>query len=481
MSKSIRHFNDFYRGISSDIYKFCEALRFTPTSQQRQLFDAVMRAENNQGLRQIAVKSGQGPGKTTGSAVVGLFRTIRNYNALTIVTAPTKRQGCDVWIGEARRLLEMADPFLRKMINVTKTKIEVCERPDWGVKIVTATKVENAQGYHQSDMTVIAEEASGIPREIITQFKGTLSNPNALFIQIGNPNTRDCAFFDCFNSQRSEWECFTWDAEETARDYPHIVSPSRNESLEREFGRESDVYRVRVRGQFPHNDPNCVMSSEEVDAVTDRPMPEIMRLIGLGRYGKPVRQMGIDFARFGSDESVVFRRSGYAVLDWKYFTKQDPADVVDYAFRQQIENYWKDDETWYVADAGGMGQGIMHKFHRANKRVFEFHNGGSAVEAKQYANRITEAWFNFAKLVRAGNVALPKDNRLLQQLTTRQYHTNKHGQLILETKDEYTKRGFEDSPDRAEACVYSFYDHVVSMAHVSRGMGGRSVGVGRVG
>jgi hypothetical protein len=482
MSRFARKFEEAYRKIREDIFALCEALNFSPTWQQRQLLQAVMDAKHGRTSNWIACKSGQGPGKTTVSAIIAIWRCLQNVDALTIVTAPTMRQCRDVWLVEARRRLEAADPWLSRWFNVTKTKIEIGGRPDWGVKLVTATREENAQGYHQENMTVICEEASGIPRELITQFKGTLSNPDALLIQIGNPNTRDCDFFTCFNMMRDRWNCFTFNAEDTARDYPGIVSPQRNSDLEREFGRDSDVYRIRVLGEFPHTDPNCVLSSEDLEPCTER--SDILRCAQMPRNGveSPAKQFGIDFARFGGDESVLYRRSGQAIVEWERFAHTEPARVVDLAFRQQVEARWRNASCWYVADAGGMGQGIMHRFHDAEKQIVEFHNGGKATE-RDYANKITQAWFHFARKVRAGDACIPKDPRLIEQLSTRQYFTDLKGRLILEKKDDYIKRG-HDSPDRADAIVLGFWDDVEAVANLThRGEApsevGESIGIAR--
>jgi len=469
MGQLSRQFERVYGEISSDIYKLCLVMNFKPTWQQRQYFNAVMRAQYGKGLNWIAVKSGQGPGKTTASVIVAIFRCLQAVNALTIVTAPTMRQCREVWLAEARRLVEKSDPFLQNLVKVTKSKIEIAGLPDWGVKMFTATQEEKAQGFHEKNMTVLCEEASGIPREIITQFKGTLSNPNALFIQIGNPNTRDCAFFDCFHANKDRWSTFSFNAEDTARDYPHIVNPQRNKDLADEFGRDSDVYRVRVLGEFPHTDPNCVLSSEQVEKCMDKSfMLKASRLAREERYGGGIaKQFGIDYARFGGDESTIFRRAGNAIVEWKFFSHMEPSDVTDIAFNMQKGAMWKDDQCWFVADAGGMGQGVMHKFYDEQKQVLEFHNAGKAIDA-DYDNKITEAWFSLARLVKQEACYLPKDHQLLKQLTTRLYFVNKKGKLILESKDEFVKRSDQGSPDRADGCVMSFYDDVTAAGHISQ-------------
>jgi len=464
MARVAEDFGRFYQMVSEDIFLFCRLMNFVPTWQQVQLLRAVQAK-----ARRIAVKSGQGPGKTTCSAIVGLYQLFRKPDSLLVVTAPSMRQCRDVWLAEARLVLSRAMPELSQFFKVTKTKIEVAEQPGWSCKLVTATKAENAQGYHNENMSVIMEEASGIPDEIITQFKGTLSNPEALLLQIGNPTVRSGAFFNAFTTDRGNWHRLTWNAEETPES--KWFSKARNKALEEEFGRDSDVYRIRVLGEFPHADPNCVISSEELEHVMGLSPVEVIRMARMERDeafgGGIAKQFGLDFARYGSDESTVFRRAGNAIMDWETFNHTDPSVACDKAFDMQRKAAWGNAETIYVADAGGMGQGIMHRFAEKHKHVVEFHNNGRPSD-KQYENRITEGFFHLARLVRAKKCSLPLDTRLITQLTGRQYYTNKKNKLVLESKDEYMKRGF-DSPDRADGLVLAFTDALQTQTQTARG------------
>lgn len=457
MSRGLREWESLYKRLSEDIFFFADLMGFNPTWQQRQILQAVQ-----DGYPRIAVKSGQGPGKTACSVCIGLWRSLRAFRGQTIITAPTMRQCRDVWLKEARVWLAKANPMLQHFIEITKSKVEIGKDTDWGVVTVTATKEENAQGYHQDNLTVIAEEASGVPREIITQFKGTLSNPDSLFLMIGNPNTRDCSFFDCFNRQRHKWKCITLNAEDTARDYPHIVNPQRNLDLAEEFGNDSDVYRVRVLGEFPHTDPNTVLSSEEVEACTGAP-DMMYKFVNCQRPkecgGGKAKQFGIDFSRFGGDESVIYRRTGNAIVEWCKFTHTEPLHIVNKAFEMQSSAGWKDADTVFVPDANGMGEGMMVNFYNAGKNVVEFKNQGCAVD-DQYDNIITEAWFLFRRLARNKNCYIPNDNQLIQQLCGRRYEITNKGKIKIESKDEYMKRNENISPDRAEALVMAFYDQV---------------------
>jgi len=455
VSRFSREFEPRYREIRTNVFAFCAALNFEPTIQQRMVLQALQ-----DGARRVAVKSGHGVGKTAFENVFGIWRALRAPNALTVVSAPTMKQLVDVWIAEARRLIEGAQPWLRRFIEVTKSRIVIGGRTDWGVKTITATKPENLAGLHQKNLTIILDEASGIPRSLIETIEGALTNEDFVYLQAGNPTTRDCDFFDCFGKNRDRWTTFTFNSE----DSPLVAKETVLYFLEK-YGRDSDVYRIRILGEFPFADPNCVMSSEDAEACS---RTDVYEAAARSR----AKQFGIDFARFGSDESAVYRRSGLAVVEYATFAKREPSDVVDLAFRMQAGASWSNRDCLFVPDATGMGQGVLHKFYARDpadqhaRRVLEFHNGGTPSRL-EFHDRITEAWFQVAQLAKARHAHWPNDSLLIQQLSTRQYAVTRKGKLALESKDEFAKRGYP-SPDRADALVMAFYEPSAAVAKVLR-------------
>lgn len=448
-----------YERIRGNIFELAAECQFSPTPQQADLMRAYYDDQRSpEPLRRYATKSGQGTGKTTVSTLFGLDRALLDVGAMVVVTAPTMRQCTDVWIAELRRLLSKANPILRRFIEVFNTSVVIGGIRDWGIRCVTATRPENMQGYHQKYLTFILEEASGIDRPIWQQIKGTVSNENSCIFAIGNPNSQQCEFFDCFNKNRHLWITNTFNSEQSP-----LVDKRNIELLAEEYGRDSDVYRVRVLGEFPHSDPHSIMTLDDLEACTKVDMrTAIADPRGKSLYnGTHGRQIGIDLARFGSDESVVVARSGLAVVRKDHFSKREPLDVIEHAFRIQADMQWRDQDVIYVVDAGGMGQGVMSHFYRAGKRVHEFHTQGTAGNPA-YADKMSQAWFELGKLVRERVVRLPNDPRLISQLSTRQYVCNRSdGKLKVESKDDYLKRepmGEEtSSPDRADATVMAFF------------------------
>ena len=456
-------FEKWYRAICRDIYVFCRLMNFEPTWQQRQLFDAVQA-----GHRKIAVKSGQGPGKTTASAILGMWRLLCRPGAKLIVVAPTMAQCKDVWLAECERLLMRADKFIQGLFQVQTTTLGVCGFPprQWGAILRSSNKSETAQGQHAESMDVICEEASGVSREIIEQYKGTLSNQDALFLQIGNPNTCTCAFYDCFFD--AKWKCFTWNAEETPAS--RWFNPQRNKDLEEEFGRDSNVYRIRVRGEFPLADGDCIISEAELRKCMDTSNRLAMASTPDPQTGIVRKQIGLDFARYGGDENCAALRQGTALLQVWARPNCEPTEAIKQAFTMQHDRFWSDDEAIFVADASGIGQGVLGRFHDADKKTHEFHNHGSAYRSDKYHDKITEAWFCLRDLVRSENCFILDDRQLVRQLTSRRYEITEKGKLKVESKEKYRRRkeNEENSPDRADAVVECFYPHASVGGRVAR-------------
>lgn len=415
--------------------------------------------------KRIAVRSGQGTGKSTVSIVIALWRALWDLNALVVVTAPTAQQIKDVWIAEARRLLQDAHPFVKRLVTtITATKILLGKDPTWGIWTRSASRPENFQGYHEKNLTFIIDEASGVDREIIKTIKGTLTNENSLIIACGNPNQRQCAFFDFFYKPSEEvlWHKFVFDSSKS-----EIVDPQNTERLIAEFGINSDTVRVRVFGEFPLADPNAVMSSEDLWACQGVPRLQAAKMNTLQHQ----RVISIDFARFGGDESVVCQRNGHALTHIRTFARVEPTRVVDYAFQLQSKARWKNSQCLYIVDAGGIGQGVLGKFYENHKQVFEFHNGSTA-SRPDFANKITEAYFTLKKLAESRRLHLPSDKLYtgkkgervslvmelaVEQLSSRLYGTDNKGKLELEKKDEYMKR-MVHSPDRADAIAMLYFN-----------------------
>lgn len=448
---------EMYAKARVDLFYFCKCLNFEPTDYQSD----VLRDVQNR-VTHIAIRSGQGPGKTTITSVIAMWRAIREFKALVVLSSPSVRQCRDQFLAECARLLDKAHPYFKRFINVTKSRIIFGQTRDWEVKIATATKSANISGYHQQNMTFIFDEAQGISDEIFVTAEGTLSNEDCLFMAIGNPTATKTAFHRCFTAKRGLWKCHHFNAEEIAKKYPHIVDPARNQRFEEMYGRDSTPFRTRVLGEFPTMNDKSPFDLNLLEAACKRPKgPSIL-------VAPAIKAFGIDLAAFGSDESVIYRRHGMAIVEWKFFRNTDPAQVMREAIRMQHLACWKNEDCIYVFDVGGMGAGVRHILDEAKVRYIPFNFGGTACDSREYANKATESLFTLARRLKAGNISLPDDDHLIGQLVSRTYDLDTKGRMRLENKQTFAQRTGQGSPDRADALTMAFYSDILGTGRVTR-------------
>lgn len=454
-----------------DIFRFSRnIMRFEPTEQQGELFQRVQdetwgpRPNRKRG---IFVASGQGCGKTSATSVAGLWRMIQGRGAKVVVTAPTMRQVRDIWMGELDIRVNEAHPELRKFVKVTSTSATIAGDKSWKLLTMTGSRPENVQGQHRNRMTIIADEASGIERPIWHTLKGTLTEEDNLIIGTGNPNERDTEFFDAFHKDVLLYHTLNWSAEDSPN-----VDKANIEKLEAEYGRDSDIFRVRVLGLFPRENAQAVIRYEDLlFACRNKSYDEAFRRPTSLEHGRHVKQIGIDLARFGGDESSIGVRYNSALLGLKNFMGEEPADVIAFAMDWQRRLNWRNEDTIYCVDAGGMGQGVMKMLYNAGKRVYEFASNSTPNDTNTYKDSITEAYFSLRHLTRNREIYLVEDQKMFKQLVSRQYRYDKDV-FRLESKDEYMDRvGRHDfnSPDRADGVVLAFYPH----ATIQMRIGGR--------
>lgn len=473
--------NDFVLSFTGEggIYKWADALGFIPNFQQKELLAAYNEVVMGRGKPNIACRAGKGPGKSKSSAVIMTHWVLTHPKSALIVTAPTFRQCQGVWLAEAKATIysNSADPRIGELFNFVGKGfgIQGAKPAEWGCQLITALSKEAFQGLHRKYIAFLEEEASGVRPDISNAIKETLSNAKGtyLHVRIGNPNSRLCAFFDSFYSESSKWKCLHWNTEET----PETIyfSRRRNREIAEEFGVHSDVYRISVLGEFPNLDPNCLISSEDLDACCTQ---ETLNNVHLHNPDQ-VKQIGIDLARYGGDECVVVWRQGGIMFDM-WAEKTDPNNAVDKAIVGQDQYGWADADCMYAIDTSGMGEavvGVIGGPKYMNKRVHEFYSQNSAYENGKYENKVSEAWCLFAKLVKNRLVYLGDklDKKLKTQLTTRKYIVDRiTGRIKIESKDDYAKNNKDiehgtigKSPDRADGVIMAFYKYATDSVRIA--------------
>ena len=135
----------------------------------------------------------------------------------------------------------------------------------WFAAARTATKPENMQGFHEDNMLFIVDEASGVADVIMEAILGTLSGKNNKLLMCGNPTKTTGAFYDSHNRDQALYKRHTVSSLDSTR-----TNKENIDSLIKKYGWDSNVVRVRVRGEFPKQEDDVFIGSELIDQCSSR-------------------------------------------------------------------------------------------------------------------------------------------------------------------------------------------------------------------
>lgn len=452
----------FRRAISTyrdDPVRFAsEVMSFHPDPWQA---DAMCRIRDN---RRLAIKSGQGVGKTGIEAVLVIWFLFCFPYARVVCTAPTKQQLHDVLWSEIDKWITKS-PTLRKMFKWTKTYVYLKgQEKRWFAVARTATKPENMQGFHETNMMFIVDEASGVADPIMEAIMGTLSGENNKLIMMGNPTRNTGTFYDAFTRDRDLWQTMTVSSEDSPRTNKDNIA-----ALKRKYGEASNVVRVRVLGEFPTQDDDVFIPLSLIEQCSSRAyeLPEEMEM--------PFVILGCDVARFGDDETIIFRNyKGHCKMVRQRHGQDLMATVGDivWEYRTIVEEHPDYFGKIFVQiDDTGLGGGVTDRLRevkreqRLSRMVVIPINAAEKIEtdspagkksAEHYNNLTTDMWATLRDDLEARAVDIEDNEETVAQLSSRKYRMASNGKLEVEPKQEMKKRGL-GSPDRGDAlslCLY---------------------------
>jgi len=82
--------------------------------------------------------------------------------------------------------------------------------------------------------------------------------------------------------------------------------------------------------------------------------------------------------------------------------------------------------------------------------------GAKADNPEMYRNLKAEIWMNAQRMFREGEVCIPENDKLIEELASVRYLVNSRGMIQTEKKEE-TKKRLGHSPDLADAFVLGLW------------------------
>lgn len=450
-AEAIRYYKDKPVEFTKDIIKA------TPDQIQGDILTSV--AENSL----TSVRSGHGIGKSAlQSWLILWFMCTRPFPKIPC-TAPTKHQLHDILWAEVAKWMSPELNSLRTELEWTQEKLYMKSNPEnWFAVPRTATQPDALQGFHAEHLLYIIDEASGVKDEVFEPVLGSLSTQDAKLIMCGNPTQLSGFFFDSHNKNRMIYHTFKVSGENSQR-----VSKEYIKMIIDMYGQDSDVYRVRVAGEFPKSMPDSFIQLDWAENCSKKKTDDIC----LFRI-----DIGVDVARYGDDQTIISplfdkKRQQKPIELNHNDTMQTTGVIVQLVNKYRIDHIGM--PIHIKIDCDGLGVGVYDRLKEvkqkenwATVKLYECHFGAaggknSEIEPIEYSNSTGLMWGLLREKLRKNELELIYNDKQITQITNRKYRINSDGKIELERKEDMKKRGLT-SPDMADALGLSLYEPKVN-------------------
>jgi hypothetical protein len=422
-------------------------------SKQREIYQSV--ADN----RYTTVRSCHGPGKSFTAAQLICWWLDTQYDPFVVTSAPTSHQVRTIlWreITRAKRTTKLAGKITRG--QVPEWRDGLGELIAFGRKPADYLDPQEAaaafQGIHATSLLVVLDEGSGIPDWLADACENLITNEYSRMLIIGNPDNPQ-SYFERTHREGSGWnkikisafDC-PWNTGEkiSTELAAKLTSKLWVEERAARWGKHSPLYKSKVLAEFPEVTDDTVFTPAMISlcVATDR-----------SKYALGAKQrLGMDIARLGVDETVVYsNRNGYCrrLAQWH---KADTMESVG-NFRR-LRDITKKTDT--VIDINGVGAGVFDRLNELGYSVIPFNGGEKAYDFTRFRNRRAETHWAAREAMEEGQIDLEDlDEDLLAELYEVKYKINSNGQTQIEAKEDLAQR-LGHSPDRADAFIQSLIE-----------------------
>jgi phage terminase large subunit len=490
---------DVYRRHPSDYVR--DVLGSNTWAMQDEITESVFK------YKITAVKTCNAVGKSYIAARIAIAYLMLHPGSIVVTTAPTWRQVTDVLWREIATAKKQSKYHLTDN-DVRQAGLDIDK--DWYAVGLSTNYPENFFGYHANHILVIVDEAGGVPEPIFKGVKAITPNANARILYIGNPTNPSGTFFDQFDEQKElavnrftisafQTPNFTANGINTVEDlvdlftppegtalidhivtvnkklkqpYPALIDPSVVYERYKEWGTDSPAWQALVMGEFPTQSEqslfpvDLVTKAMNMYGIDDTTGESFSDLSGWNIPDGPM-EYGLDMARYGTDNTVLFPRHGGWVdepVAWNKVSLMDSAqrvldqiDPLDFNLRLNIDD---------TGNGGGTTDRLIQlknqslssglPVHQYQLSAYNFSSKEFLKQPDKFHDITSELYWNLRSYFIKKQIALHYDRRLFSELVGRRWGITTTGKIKVESKDEYKKRTGGKSPDYSDALALAF-------------------------
>jgi phage terminase large subunit len=470
------------RQVMAELYKSCRqdpvffvewALGHMTWSKQREILRSVRDNERT------AVRASHGVSKTFAAAEAAIWFLNCIPNSKVITTAPT-------WTQMAKLLWsEIGADYARSRIELEgeclMTEIKTDEKDHYAIGFSTDTPAR-AEGWHAPSILFIFDEAKGIPQWLWDAVRGSMTGGLCRWLAISTTDGVQVGeqYHKIFTTENHGWNRIHISAYDTPYvtgekfrtiEIPdparpdifrakqldpkdvviQIATPKYINECRQEWGEDSPLYQTKVLGEISDAGADSIIKLSQVEQMKRNAANEAFDATGQ-------EEGGVDVARGGTDDTVMFHRKGLKVTEEKVLASPQLPEKAKLVFiADEVKRFFSYNKQIPIkVDDTGVGGGVTDILQADGYNIVPINFGAEANEPDKYPNTISEMWFEVGKIIH--EISCPASGRLQAELVNRkQKQLDKKGRRVVESKDDYKGRGFR-SPDKADAFLLTFYN-----------------------
>jgi len=388
----------------------------------------------------IAVKSGQGCGKTSTLVWLTLLYLLTLEDCRILITAPSAQQLNRVFHSELLKWHARLPVLFKNFFDIKKESVHIKGKEYQMASLVTGnpSNIEGLQGGHATNYIVMGDEASGLEENVFDTLLGTLGAGDGRFILTSNPVRNSGRFYEIFASENKRWNRITFSGLQSAQ-----ISSSWLEDMKEMYTEDDDNYQIRVLGNFGRFGEQQFIPSNLIEQCAKE-------YVEFKAYTNYPKVMGVDVARFGADQTVFIVRQGPKIIDMVKFSNLDTMEVT----ARIVDLHHKHKPSVIYIDAIGIGAGVFDRASELQLPVKEVIVSHKSTKPSMYGNFRAQLWGELKDWMQNGG-DIPDDKDLISQLNSMQYTYNNKMQILLMTKKDIKRMGLP-SPDIADAIALTF-------------------------
>ena len=355
----------------------------------------------------ICLRSGRQVGKSTVISIKAAEYAVNNKKKTVLVVAAVERQAYHLFEMTLNYLTDNYKSHIKMgKSRPTKSKIQL-KNGSIIMCLPTGVSGLGIRGY-TIDL-LIADEAAFIPEEVWTAITPMLSVTRGDIILLSTPHGKEGFYYDCF--QNEDYSSFHISSEECGR--------IDDKFLKREKERMTKVqYAQEYLGEFVDE----LMQFFSTDLIRSAMTLSSKQIINKGD-----RFLGVDVARMGGDETVLFsvRRVDRDRIE------ELEVDISKNTMLPETVRRIKNADTRFnfkkiYIDDGGLGVGVFDPLledDQTKRKVEAINNSSRSIDPDKRRKKILkeDLYTNLLRLLEQNKVALKENPEVLLSLKSIQY------------------------------------------------------------